>query len=104
RPFARPGRRPLLRRRRGQGGAQDPREGPGPGDPSPGGLDLRSRSGLPPQGEAMKTRTERSAGGVVSRPTEDGPEVVLASRRTRRGELAWGLAKGLVEKGEKPEE
>jgi len=52
----------------------------------------------------MKTRTERSAGGVVSRPTEDGPEVVLASRRTRRGGLAWGLAKGLVEKGEKPEE
>jgi 8-oxo-dGTP pyrophosphatase MutT (NUDIX family) len=52
----------------------------------------------------VKTRTERSAGGVVSRPTDDGSEVVLASRRTRRGELAWGLAKGLVEKGEKPEE
>lgn len=27
-------------------------------------------------------------------------EVVLASRRTRRGDLAWGLAKGGVEQGE----
>jgi 8-oxo-dGTP pyrophosphatase MutT (NUDIX family) len=53
----------------------------------------------------MKTRTERSAGGVVIRRTAAGePEVVLASRRTRRGNLAWGLAKGLVEPGEKPEE
>ena len=52
----------------------------------------------------MKTRTERSAGGVVIRTTGTEPEVVLASRRTRRGELAWGLAKGLVEKGEMAEE
>ena len=27
-------------------------------------------------------------------------EVALASRRTRRGDLAWGLPKGLVEPGE----
>ncbi len=52
----------------------------------------------------MKTRTERSAGGVVVRTTASGPEVVLASRRTRRGSLAWGLAKGLVEPGETPEQ
>ena len=30
-------------------------------------------------------------------------EVALASRRTRRGDLAWGLPKGLVEPGEAPE-
>ena len=28
----------------------------------------------------------------------------MASRRTRRGELAWGLPKGLVEPGEEPAE
>lgn len=45
-------------------------------------------------------RKEVSAGGVVYRRHEGGIEVVLASRRTRRGELAWGLAKGGVEAGE----
>jgi 8-oxo-dGTP pyrophosphatase MutT (NUDIX family) len=30
--------------------------------------------------------------------------VLLASRRTRRGELAWGLAKGGIESGETTEE
>jgi 8-oxo-dGTP pyrophosphatase MutT (NUDIX family) len=52
----------------------------------------------------MKTRTERSAGGVVVRTTNGEPEVILASRRTRRGALAWGLPKGLVERGETPEQ
>jgi 8-oxo-dGTP pyrophosphatase MutT (NUDIX family) len=41
---------------------------------------------------------------VVVRTTAEGPEVVLASRRTRRGSLAWGLAKGLVEPGETPDQ
>ncbi len=51
---------------------------------------------------------EVSSGGVVYRRT--GPkndqeiEVVLASRRTRRGQLAWGLAKGGIEEGESLEE
>ena len=31
-------------------------------------------------------------------------EVVLASRRTRRGDLAWGLAKGGIEAGESHED
>src|SRR5207244_313458 len=35
---------------------------------------------------------------------DDGTEVALAARRTRRGDLAWGLPKGLVEPGEGPEE
>ena len=35
---------------------------------------------------------------------DDHVEVVLASRRTRRGDLVWGLPKGLVEEGERPEQ
>lgn len=35
---------------------------------------------------------------------ELGPEVVLAARRTRAGRLAWGLPKGMIERGEAPED
>lgn len=52
----------------------------------------------------MNTRSEVSAGGVVYRRSPDGIEVALAARRTRRGDLAWGLPKGLVEPDETPEE
>jgi 8-oxo-dGTP pyrophosphatase MutT (NUDIX family) len=52
----------------------------------------------------MQTRYEVSAGGVVYRPAGEGFEVALAARRTRRGELAWGLAKGAIEPGEADEE
>ncbi|MGH2685508.1 MAG: NUDIX hydrolase [Actinomycetota bacterium] len=52
----------------------------------------------------MKTERQTSAGGVVVRHGENGPEILLASRRTRRGELVWGLPKGLVEEGESPED
>jgi 8-oxo-dGTP pyrophosphatase MutT (NUDIX family) len=45
-----------------------------------------------------------SAGGVVYRRTAGGVEVALAARRTRRGELAWGLAKGEIEPDETPEQ
>jgi 8-oxo-dGTP pyrophosphatase MutT (NUDIX family) len=38
------------------------------------------------------------------RHTAAGLEVLLASRRTRKGELVWGLPKGLVEEGESAEE
>jgi 8-oxo-dGTP pyrophosphatase MutT (NUDIX family) len=34
----------------------------------------------------------------------DGIEVILASRRTRRGDLAWGLAKGGIEDDESLED
>ena len=51
----------------------------------------------------MRTRTEASAGGVVYRTGTAGPEVVLASRRTKKGDLAWGLPKGLIEPEESPE-
>lgn len=53
----------------------------------------------------IPTTTEVSAGGVVYRRGEDDSiEVVLASRRTRRGDLAWGLAKGGIEDGESEED
>jgi 8-oxo-dGTP pyrophosphatase MutT (NUDIX family) len=52
----------------------------------------------------VKTRSEFSAGGVVIRREPEGIEVALAARRTRKGDLAWGLPKGLVEPGERPED
>ena len=52
----------------------------------------------------MKTRMEVSSGGVVFKKTPGGAEVALASRRTKRGDLAWGLPKGAVEEGEEPPE
>jgi 8-oxo-dGTP pyrophosphatase MutT (NUDIX family) len=53
----------------------------------------------------LPTTREVSAGGVVYRRDEDGTvQVVLASRRTRRGDLAWGLAKGGIEEGESRED
>jgi 8-oxo-dGTP pyrophosphatase MutT (NUDIX family) len=54
----------------------------------------------------MQTRSEVSAGGVVYRPAPErrGYEIALAARRTRRGEIAWGLAKGAVEPGESDED
>jgi 8-oxo-dGTP pyrophosphatase MutT (NUDIX family) len=52
----------------------------------------------------IPTQREVSAGGVVYRRGGDDIEVVLASRRTRRGDLAWGLAKGGIEPGESRED
>lgn len=52
----------------------------------------------------VSTRREISSGGVVYRRDGDEIEVVLASRRTRRGELAWGLAKGGIEEDESMED
>lgn len=52
----------------------------------------------------MRTEWEVSAGGVLVRRTASGPQVLLASRRVRSGDLVWGLPKGLVERGEGPED
>jgi 8-oxo-dGTP pyrophosphatase MutT (NUDIX family) len=52
----------------------------------------------------MPWRTEVSAGGVVYRRGEAGVEVALAARRTRRGQLAWGLPKGAIEEGERKQD
>jgi len=40
----------------------------------------------------------------VVRPSEAGPEVLLAARRVRSGDLVWGLPKGIVEEGEPSED
>jgi 8-oxo-dGTP pyrophosphatase MutT (NUDIX family) len=63
-----------------------------------------SRDGARKTPRRAPTRTEVSAGGVVYRRGPDGAEVILAARRTRRGDLAWGLAKGGIESDESPEE
>jgi 8-oxo-dGTP pyrophosphatase MutT (NUDIX family) len=52
----------------------------------------------------VPTKREISAGGVVYQRNGDEIEVVLASRRTRRGQLAWGLAKGGIEEEETMED
>ena len=52
----------------------------------------------------MESRSEVSAGGVVYRRNDDGIDLALAARRTRRGQLAWGLAKGAIEQGESDEQ
>jgi 8-oxo-dGTP pyrophosphatase MutT (NUDIX family) len=52
----------------------------------------------------VPTKREISAGGVVYRRDGEEIEIVLASRRTRRGELAWGLAKGGIEGDESMED
>jgi 8-oxo-dGTP pyrophosphatase MutT (NUDIX family) len=48
----------------------------------------------------MQTRSEISAGGVVYERRDDGVRVALAARRTRKGELVWGLPKGGIDEGE----
>jgi 8-oxo-dGTP pyrophosphatase MutT (NUDIX family) len=52
----------------------------------------------------MESRSEVSAGGVVYRREDDTIDLALAARRTRRGQLAWGLAKGAIEQGESDEQ
>src|SRR3972149_6548998 len=49
----------------------------------------------------VKTRNEISAGGVIYRPGDHGPDVCLIATQ---GGKAWQLPKGLIERGEQPEE
>jgi len=64
----------------------------------------RKAVGVRKRSRRPETRTEISAGGVVYRREDDAVEVVLAARRTRRGDLAWGLAKGGIEPDESAEQ
>jgi 8-oxo-dGTP pyrophosphatase MutT (NUDIX family) len=52
----------------------------------------------------METKREISAGGVVYRRRKGGVQIALAARRTRRGDLVWGLPKGEIEPGETAED
>ena len=114
------GRPPRKRRRQGSGtpkprapeGTPKP-EGSstgGSGDtPKPPAADKGGRSkgraiGGRSRSTRSATRTEVSAGGVVYRLEDGEIEVILAARRTRRGDLAWGLAKGGIEAEESPEQ
>jgi 8-oxo-dGTP pyrophosphatase MutT (NUDIX family) len=56
------------------------------------------------RGLRAPTKTEISAGGVVYRRRHGTIEVILAARQTRRGDIAWGLAKGGIEPDETPEQ
>jgi 8-oxo-dGTP pyrophosphatase MutT (NUDIX family) len=67
------------------------------------GVARRGERKSPARRQKIPTTREVSAGGVVYRRTDEDIEVLLASRRTRRGQLAWGLAKGGIEEGETKE-
>ena len=69
-----------------------------------GGRKARKGGGRRKRPPGSDTRIEVSAGGVVYQEGDDGIEVILAARRTRRGELAWGLAKGGIEADESIED
>jgi 8-oxo-dGTP pyrophosphatase MutT (NUDIX family) len=116
-----PKRKRRRRRRRRRPGSQTATQAnqAQPSDPNakePPKAQPRSKGKQPSKGKkrAKKGRSqtqgkgpvqrEISAGGVVYRREGEEIEVVLASRRTRRGELAWGLAKGGIEEGESHEE
>jgi 8-oxo-dGTP pyrophosphatase MutT (NUDIX family) len=101
------GRPPRKRRpASGTGATSTPKDAPkdasGGGNGTSGSRARRGGARRTPR--KTETRTEVSAGGVVYRREPDGVEVVLAARRTRRGDLAWGLAKGGIEVDESPQE
>ena len=118
-----PKRRRRRRRRRRRPGSQAATQTTQaqPSDPNakePAKQQPRAKGKQPPKGKKKRTKKagqphnqgkgpvqrEISAGGVVYRRDGEEIEVVLASRRTRRGELAWGLAKGGIEEGESHEQ
>jgi 8-oxo-dGTP pyrophosphatase MutT (NUDIX family) len=72
--------------------------------PKPRAPEKKETGREPQQARRIPTRTEVSAGGVVHRRRGERIELLLAARRTRRGELAWGLAKGGIEPDETPEQ
>jgi 8-oxo-dGTP pyrophosphatase MutT (NUDIX family) len=101
------GRPPRKRRGRTSAAPATPKDSPkdAPGGGAKGKAGSRADGGRPRKASGRtETRTEVSAGGVVYRREPDGVEVVLAARRTRRGDLAWGLAKGGIEADESPED
>jgi 8-oxo-dGTP pyrophosphatase MutT (NUDIX family) len=94
------GRPPRKRRRQG---SATPNPSASEASPKPEGSKKKT-SGARARSTRSATRTEVSAGGVVYRRQDDDVEVILAARRTRRGDLAWGLAKGGIEADESAEQ
>ena len=94
------GRPPRKRRRQG---SATPNPLASEASPKPEGS-KKQASGGRARSTRSATRTEVSAGGVVYRRQDDEVEVILAARRTRRGDLAWGLAKGGIEAEESAEQ
>ena len=95
------------RRRRRRRGASASRRSAGAAGSQRTSTSGSAKRGRPGRGEptAVKaTRREVSSGGVVYRRGDEGVEVLLAARRTRRGDLAWGLAKGGIEPDESVED
>jgi 8-oxo-dGTP pyrophosphatase MutT (NUDIX family) len=107
-PEPSPGGRPRRRRRRGAGrGGAGSDATPPAKQPSASSKKKKARKKRPTTVAATTvhaTRREVSAGGVVYRREGDDLEVLLAARRTRRGDLAWGLAKGGIELDESIED
>ena len=105
---------PRRRKRRKRRGGPAAGRAPTVGDPSVmspgnGGHQANTRAGKGDGGRGgaagrRPTRREVSAGGVVYRREDGDLEVLLAARRTRRGDLAWGLAKGGIEPEESIED
>jgi 8-oxo-dGTP pyrophosphatase MutT (NUDIX family) len=105
-----PRRRKRGRRRGGPAAGRAPTVGdPAVGSQGSRGHQASTRTGKGDGGRGgaagrRPTRREVSAGGVVYRREDGDLEVLLAARRTRRGDLAWGLAKGGIEPEESIED
>lgn len=100
-------RRPGSKRTSSEGGSgsKDPINNGSTGAAGPGTAGDRSGSGKRPGGRRGGPVTKAvSAGGVVYRWEDGVLEIALAARRTRKGELVWGLPKGALEDGETPEQ
>jgi 8-oxo-dGTP pyrophosphatase MutT (NUDIX family) len=85
------------RRRRSKKGSKDaPKDAPKNGE--------HRRAGNGPTRTAAPVTKAVSAGGVVYRREGEELQIALAARRTRKGELVWGLPKGAIEEGESAED
>ena len=87
-----------------EAGASDRRTAATPRPKKKKGASKKKSTKARRKGPPVPTKREISAGGVVYQRNGEEIEVVLASRRTRRGQLAWGLAKGGIEDDETMED
>jgi 8-oxo-dGTP pyrophosphatase MutT (NUDIX family) len=97
-------RRPGAKQGSPEGGAPVPASGETSG--SGAGTAKNDRTGKKRPGSRRTGPVTKavSAGGVVYRREDGTLEIALAARRTRKGELVWGLPKGALEEGETPEQ